>query len=88
MFFHDVLGGLSRKQLQKVSKAMKLKATGTDEDMQHVVGRKLEEEAATRIMAIVGAGTEEDNAADEDVQEVNPLAGEDLTELGVNSALD
>ena len=88
VFFHDVLGGLSRKQLQKVSKAMKLKATGTDEDMRYVVGRKLEEEAATRIMEMVGAGVEEDNAADEDVQEVNPLAGEDLTELGVNSALD
>ena len=33
VFFHDFLGGLSRKQLQKVAKAMELKAKGTDGDM-------------------------------------------------------
>ena len=67
---------------------MELKAKGTNEDMRYVVGRKLEMEAVMKVMTMIGAGEEKNNAADEAVMEVNLLPGKDLTELGESALIE
>lgn len=61
VFFHDILGVLGQKQLQKVAKSRGVKVSGSGAEMRKMI----EEKVAMRIARIGGADVDDQGIADE-----------------------